>query len=266
MSAEALPELIDSHCHLNYDYSPKSAQDLIREAREQGVSTLMTIGTDMKTLEQVVSLSEQFEGVYHSVGMHPHDAIDFRDEHEQVLRDAAKHPKCRAIGEIGLDYHYAHSPREIQVQVLKRQLRIASEVGLPVVIHSREAEPELLEALKDYAANLAGSRIPGVIHCFTGTQAFGDACLDLGFYISFSGILTFKNAESLRECARAFPLDRLLVETDSPYLAPIPFRGKKCEPSMVKLTAMKLAELKGLSVEEVAAATTANAKKLFNLP
>lgn len=148
---------------------------------------------------------------------------------------------------------------------MRAQWEIAAELGQPLVIHSRNAEAELLSELREFCRQIQPSQIPGIIHCFTGTRGFGEACLELGFYISFSGILTFKNADDLRECAKAFPIDRLLVETDSPYLAPIPFRGKKCEPRMVKQTGLKLAELKGLDVAAVAAATTTNAKRVFRL-
>jgi TatD DNase family protein len=257
--------LIDSHCHLEYDYAPKDTAALIAEARAAGVEYLVTIGTDAASWPKVAEISERHAEVYHTVGMHPHEAVDFRDEHLELLEKAATHPKCRAIGEIGLDYHYDHSPREIQRSRLGQQLEIARRVSQPIVIHSREGEPDLLAQLTEHVKLLPGDHIPGVIHCFTGTRGFGQACLELGFYISFSGILTFKNAEDLRECARAFPLDRLLVETDSPYLAPIPFRGRKCEPSMVRMTAQKLAEIKGVSFEEVAKATTTNSRKLFRI-
>jgi TatD DNase family protein len=182
-----------------------------------------------------------------------------------TLDKAGRHPKCRAIGEIGLDYHYDHSPRDIQKSALKLQLDLARQLGLPVVIHSRDGEEDLLQALTDYSKQLTTGSIPGIIHCFSGTVAFGQACLDLGFYISFSGILTFKKADEVRTAAQLFPLDKILVETDAPFLAPIPHRGRKCEPSMVRLTALKLAELKGISFEEVARTTTANSKRVFRI-
>ena len=256
-------KLIDSHCHLNYDYEPKVLADLVREAREAGIEWLITVGTEVATTAEVQAISELYPEIFHTVGMHPHETIDFKDEDIATLECAAAHPKCVAIGEIGLDYHYDHSPRPIQVQRLNEQLALALRVKKPIVIHSREGEDDLLKALTHYATQITDGRVPGVIHCFTGTYGFGQACLDLGFYISFSGILTFKNAEELRACARAFPLERLLVETDSPFLAPIPYRGKKCEPAMVKLTAQKLAEVKGLTFEKVALATYANTRRVF---
>lgn len=258
-------ELFDSHCHLTYDFAPKTADDLIREAQAVGVTRLMVIATDLPSIEQARALSERHAQVWHTAGIHPHEAVSLSDSDLATLAAALRHPKCRAAGELGLDYYYDHSPRDLQIQRLQQQLDLAAEAEQPVVIHSREAEADLLPMLAAYAEKVRAGAPVGVIHCFTGTLPFGKACLDLGFDISFSGILTFKNAEDLREAARAFPLERLLVETDSPYLAPIPHRGRKCEPQMVRFTAMKLAEIKGVSSEEIARVTTANARRLFRL-
>ncbi|MEO5969167.1 MAG: TatD family hydrolase [Bdellovibrionia bacterium] len=257
--------LIDSHCHLNYDYLPKSLEDILGEAQLAGVESLVTIGTDLASIGEIQTISEKYPNVYHTVGVHPHDAVVLKPEDMPILEKAGRHPKCRAIGEIGLDYHYDHSPRDVQKSALKLQLDLARQLGLPVVIHSREGEEDLLQALTEYSRQLPADAIPGIIHCFSGTVAFGQACVELGFYISFSGILTFKKADEVRTAAQLFPLDRILVETDAPFLAPIPYRGKKCEPSMVKVTALKLAELRGISFEEVARATTANSKRVFRI-
>jgi TatD DNase family protein len=257
--------LIDSHCHLNYDYSPKSLDQVLEEASAAGVEALVTIGTDLASSAEIQKISDQYSHVYHTIGVHPHDAVGVKTGDLALLESAARHPKCRAIGEIGLDYHYDHSPRDIQKTVLDRQLQLARKLELPIVIHSREGEDDLLSALKSHCQHLPPSAIPGIIHCFSGTLAFGQACLDLGFYISFSGIITFKKADEVRTAAIQFPLDKILIETDAPFLAPIPHRGKKCEPSMVKLTAMKLAELKGISYEEIARVTTANSKRVFGI-
>ena len=259
--------LVDSHCHLSYDFAPKTADDLVREAHEAGVEYLVAIGTDLENTATLHTLSERHPGVVHTIGVHPHDASTLKPSDLDILRTRARHPLCRAIGEIGLDYHYDHSPRATQIAELEAQLALALELKLPVVVHSREAEDDLLPRLQDYAraAKMRPDQPVGVIHCFTGTRAFGSACLDSGFLVSFSGILTFKNSEDLRDSARAYPLDRLMVETDSPYLAPIPHRGKKCEPSMVRFTAMKLAEIKGVTLDEVAETTTRNARAMFRL-
>ncbi len=256
-------KLIDSHCHLNSDFGPKTCTQLVEEAQLAGVETLITIGTDFKSLPTVQKISENHKNVYHTVGVHPHDTAQTDLKELDELERAATHPKCRAIGEIGLDYHYSHSPQEIQRDLLEQQLEVALKTRLPVVIHSRDAENDLLLFLTQYAQKASG--IPGVIHCFSGTLEFGKKCLDLGFYLSFSGILTFKKADEIRQAAKFFPLERLLIETDSPYLAPVPFRGKKCEPSMIVYTALKLAEIKEISIEQVAEITTENTQKIFQL-
>lgn len=258
-------ELIDSHCHLDYDYAPKGVEQVIAEAQAAGVVAMVTIGVEAARFTGIAAISERFAQVYHTVGVHPHEAEPMQDADLEALRRAAQHPKCRGIGEIGLDYHYDHSPRDKQQKRLHEQLELALELKQPIVIHSREGEDDLLAALKGYAKKVTSDAGPGVIHCFTGTQAFGQACIDLGFYVSLSGILTFKNSEPLRQTVASFPLDRLLVETDSPYLAPIPFRGKKCEPAMIEWTARKLAEIHRVSAEEVAQVTTRNARALFRL-
>jgi TatD DNase family protein len=258
--------LIDSHCHLNYDYDGKTADDLVREAAEAGVESMVTISVDFETHPEVVAISERIPNVFHTVGLHPHEGSRWKDGDADYLRKAAAHPKCRGIGELGLDYYYDHSAHDAQLAALRAQLDLALELRLPIVVHSRDAEADLLPELERYAKRVRPGDEAGVIHCFTGTRDFGKRCLDLGFHISFSGILTFKNAADLREAAKEYPLERLLVETDSPFLAPIPFRGKKGEPRMVVQTAMKLAEVKGLTLAEVAEATTRNAKRLFKLP
>lgn len=257
--------MIDSHCHLNYDYAPKTADDLVREAAEHGVTHLITIGTDAENTLQAKQIADRHENVYFTAGIHPHDSIDEKEGDFEKIRMLAREPKCVAIGEIGIDTHYEHSPLGSQLRNLEQHLALALTRRLPIVIHSRESEDVLLEQLTHYAAKVEG-RSPGVIHCFTGTRAFGQACIDLGFYISFSGIVTFKNADAVKECARDFPLERMLVETDSPYLAPVPFRGKKCEPKMVTETAKAIAMLKGLPYSEIIKQTRLNTSKLFRIP
>lgn len=263
-----LPILIDTHCHLDHDYSPKTTSEVIHEAHQAGIARLITIGTSLDSIPTIQKISDEHPHVFHTLGIHPHDVAGAPEDTISRLEFSAKHPKCRAVGEIGLDYHYEHSPRNIQIEFLEKQLDLALRLNLPVVIHSREGESDLLHALTRYSKNVRNipdRNIPGVIHCFSGTLGFGKACLDLGFYLSFSGILTFKKAEEVQQAAREFPLDRILVETDAPFLAPIPYRGKKCEPWMVRLTAEKLAEIKGLPLETVARTTTENAAKVFGL-
>jgi TatD DNase family protein len=261
------PFLIDTHCHLNYDYdNGKTAVDLVRECSENGVSHLITIGTEPENFDTVQQISNQFPNVFHTIGVHPHDASKVDDQVLSVMRPYLNHPKCVAVGEIGLDYYYEHSDRLKQQKECEAQIELALDSKKPLVIHSRDGEDDLLKILKPYASRHPGGYSLGVIHCFSGSEDFAQACIDLGFYISFSGIFTFKNSESLRLMAKRFPFERLLVETDAPFLAPVPLRGKKCEPYMVKFTALKLAEVLGLPFEEVARQTTKNAIACFGLP
>jgi TatD DNase family protein len=264
-ASEKAVELVDSHCHLNSDFGDRTAEQLIAEAQAAGVKYLVTVGVEIAGLPRLRDLSEKHACVFHTAGVHPHEAATLTPSDIDILHQAARHPKCRAIGEIGLDYYYNHSPRDVQRRVFDQQVEVALDAELPIVVHTRDAETDQLEALSRYRKRVPESRIPGVIHCFTGTRLFAEACIDMGFYVSFSGIITFKNADDLRSTAKALPLDRLLVETDSPYLAPIPMRGKKCEPSYVKYTAMKLAEIKGVPLTTVALTTTANARRVFKL-
>lgn len=255
--------LIDSHCHLDEDFGPKTPEAMVAEAAQHGVKYLVTIGTEPPHFEKLQKIADQFENVFFTAGVHPHETSKVGKGDLEKLRNIAQHPKCRAIGEVGLDYFYLHSPKDAQTGRLSDQLEIALDLKLPIVIHSRDGEMDLLPALEKYAARCSGK--PGVIHCFTGSYAFGKSCIDLGFFVSISGIITFKKSTELRETVRKFPLDRLMVETDSPFLAPEPFRGKKCEPYMVKWTAQKLAELFQESFEKVAELTSKNTMELFKL-
>ena len=258
-------ELVDSHCHLNGDFGARTTGQVISDAQASGVRFMVTVGVEIATLPRLREISEKNACVFHTAGVHPHEASTLTPSDVDILLQAARHPKCRAIGELGLDYYYDHSPRDVQRSVMEQQLEVALQSKLPVVIHTRDAETDQLEALTRYRKKLPEGQIPGVLHCFTGTRIFAEACVEMGFYVSFSGILTFKNADDLRSTAKALPLDRLLVATDSPFLAPIPMRGKKCEPAYVRYTAMKLAEVRGIPFAEVAKATTANARHVFKL-
>lgn len=259
--------LIDTHCHLNYEYDQgKTAEDLVAEAKANGVDYLITIATEEANFETVQKISESIPNVFHTIGVHPHEASLVNETTLKVMRPLLDHPKCVAVGEIGLDYYYEHSDRLKQQQECWSQMEVAIDAKKPLVIHSRDGEDDLLPLLTRYAKAMPAGASPGVIHCFSGTEPFARACMDLGFFISLSGIFTFKNTESLRQMVKGFPLDRLLVETDSPYLAPVPMRGKKCEPFMVKHTALKLAEVLGMSLDELASVTSQNAKRCFNLP
>ncbi|OFZ78593.1 MAG: hypothetical protein A2583_04365 [Bdellovibrionales bacterium RIFOXYD1_FULL_53_11] len=249
----------DSHCHIDGRYASKPHESVVSEARAAGVTGLLTVSTDIASITDASAISEAHDCVWHAAGIHPHEASGWKDGDDKKLLEASKHPRCVAIGETGLDYHYDHSPRDKQRAVFELQLATGRDARKPVIIHSREAEEDTLEMLKKFPG------LRGVIHCFTGSGDFGRACLDMGFYISFSGIVTFGSARDLQECARTFPLDRLLIETDAPFLAPIPMRGRKCEPSMLPHTARKIALLRGMPVEDLAAATTHNALELFGI-
>src|SRR2546423_710579 len=243
---------IDSHCHIDGAEYDADREDVIARARDAGVTTMLNVGTGdphSGAFERAVELAETHEGIYAAIGVHPHDAKLFDNAAEQRLLDLARRSEqVIAWGEIGLDYHYDHSPRDVQREVFKRQLGLVRALNLPVVIHSREADTDTISILREA---LAGYQPAGVMHCFGGSLGMAEAAIDLGFFISFAGNLTFKKAEDLRDVARELPLDRLLIETDCPYLTPVPFRGKRNEPARVVETARCLAELHGKELGEI---------------
>ncbi len=255
---------IDSHCHIDGAEYDTDREEVIARARAAGVTAMLNVGTGdphSGAFERAVDLAEKHEEIYAAVGVHPHDAKLFDNAAEQKLLELTKQSRrVIAWGEIGLDYHYDHSPREVQREVFRRQLRLARSVHLPVVIHSREADEDTITILKE---ELAGHDRGGVMHCFGGSLTTARGAIELGFFISFAGNLTFKKAEALREVARHLPLDRLLIETDCPYLTPVPFRGKRNEPARVIETAQCLAELRGQELEEIGRITSENFARLF---
>ncbi len=252
--------LVDSHCHLDYSPMVDDLSGTLARARTAGVGTLLTIGTKLREFPKIRAIAEAHENIFCSVGVHPHEAENEQTD-AKALIELAKHPKVVGIGESGLDYYYDKSPRDRQQENFRAHIRAASETGLPLIVHTRDAEADTASMLAE--AKGAGP-LKGVLHCFTSSRQLADKALELGFYISISGIVTFKNAEDLRETIRHVPLERLLVETDSPYLAPVPMRGKSCEPAYVAHTAAKVAELKGVSGEELASVTSANFFTLFD--
>lgn len=262
-----MTQFIDSHCHIDGPEYDADREDVIARARAAGVTTMLNVGTgdpNSGAFERAVELAEKHEEIYAAVGVHPHDAKLFDDGAEQRLCDLVKGSKrLVAWGEIGLDYHYDHSPRDVQRTVFQRQLKLARELNLPVIIHSREADDDTVSILRE---ELSGYQHAGVLHCFGGSLQMALTAIDLGFYVSFAGNLTFKKAEDLREIARQLPLDRLMVETDCPYLTPVPFRGKRNEPARVVETAACLATLQGVEVSEVARITSENFARLFGVP
>ena len=251
---------IDSHCHLNYKGLVEQQQQVLERARAAGVGTMLTISTRESEWDDVISIAEREDDIWATVGIHPHEA----DAHAHIdtakLIDRAQHPRVVGIGESGLDYYYDHSDRDQQQTSFRAHIAAARETGLPVIVHTRDAEEDTAAILRD---EMGQGAYPGVIHCFTASDAFADIALQLGFYISISGIVTFKNAKDLQATAARVPIDRLLIETDSPFLAPVPHRGKTGEPAFVADTARFLATLRGVDVMTLADATSANFHRLF---
>ncbi len=253
--------LVDSHCHLDFpDYAGK-VDEVLARARAAGVTVCISIGTELKRFPGVKAVAEANPDVWCSVGVHPHESEKELLDDEAALVAEAAHPKVVGIGETGLDYYYEHSPRQPQQANFRSHIAAARRTGLPVIVHTRDAEDDTIAILRE---EMAKGPFTGLIHCFTGTQKLADAALELGFYISVSGIATFKNSAALRDVIKSVPLDRLLVETDAPYLAPVPHRGKTNEPAFVVHTAAMLAELKSVPETELAAATTENFFRLFS--
>ncbi len=255
---------IDSHAHIDGPEYDTDREDMLDRAHAAGVSMILNVGTGdphSGVLERAVALGERHSGIYTAIGTHPHDARLYDDQVEDRIKTLVKdNPRIIAWGEIGLDFHYDNSPRDVQVAVLKRQLIAVRDCNLPVVIHTREAEQETIDILEKESSE---SKLSGVLHCFSGSLRLAMKAIELGFLISFSGIITFKKADELRAVARQVPLDRMLIETDCPYLAPIPFRGKRNEPTYVVEVARCLAEIHGKSIEEIGKVTSVNFTNLF---
>ena len=252
--------LVDSHCHLDFPEFAPELDAVVARAKDAGVGVCVTIGTKMSGFARVREVAERFDNVWCSVGIHPHEAEGELLDSATPLIEAARHRKVVGIGESGLDYYYEHSPREAQQKNFRAHIAAARETGLPLIVHTRDADDDTIAILREETARAPFS---GLIHCFTGTQALANAALEIGFSISVSGIATFKNSQALRDVIASVPLDRLLVETDAPYLAPVPVRGKRNEPAFVAHTAAALAALKGVSAGDLAAATTENFFRLF---
>ncbi len=255
--------LIDTHLHLDFDAFDADRDEVVARAVEAGVHQMITIGINVETSRRAVALAERYEAVYAAVGVHPNEAHTWTPEVDAELRALAAHPKVVAIGEIGLDYHWERVPPEHQHLVFRAQLRLAADVGLPVVIHDREAHDDVVRVVQEWVSEAGVGTRTGVFHCFSGDREMAGRVLDLGFYVGVDGPVTFKNARRLHALVAELPLDRLLVETDAPFLTPHPYRGRRNEPAHVRLVAQRVAELRGVSVEEVARATSHNARRLF---
>jgi len=253
--------LADTHAHLSWASFAEDREKVISRARKVDVKYIVNIGFDLDGSREAIELAEKHEGLYATVGIHPHNASQLNENVLDKLRKLSENPKAVAIGEIGLDYYRNLSPREIQKKAFEAQLILAEELGLPVVIHDREAHADTLEILSKFKG-----KINGIMHCFSGSREMAEQCIKSDFYISFAGPVTFPNSHKLHEIAKRIDLNKILLETDSPWLAPQEMRGKRNEPAFLLFTAKKIAKLKGISVDELAEATTENAKEIFQLP
>ena len=253
--------LVDSHCHLDFPDFASELDTVVARARAAGLGRIVTICTRVRKFAQVLAVAEKFPEIFCSVGTHPHNAHEELDIDTNALIALTKNPKVVAIGEAGLDYHYNNSPRDAQAQGLRQHIAASRETGLPLVIHSRDCDADMVKILKEESGK---GTFPAVLHCFTGGRDLAMRAIDLGHYVSFTGILTFKNSQALRDIAHELPADRILVETDAPYLAPLPYRGKRNEPAFVAETAKVLADCRSVSADEIARQTTENFFRLFN--
>lgn len=253
--------LVDSHCHLDFPDFADDLEGVVERARQAGVGYLLTIGTHLTRVDSVIAIADRFSNIFCSIGIHPHAAANEpKVTAEHLVHMAARHPKIIAFGETGLDFYYEHSPRDAQERSFRTHIEAARKSGLPLIVHTRDADDRMIAILEEEQGRGA---FPGVLHCFSSGRRLAEAALDMGMYISMSGIVTFKRADDLREIVKDVPLDRLLVETDAPYLAPVPFRGKRNEPAYVAHTAACVAEVKGLQPAELADQTTENFFRLF---
>ncbi|MFQ5849181.1 MAG: TatD family hydrolase [Candidatus Binatia bacterium] len=255
--------LIDTHAHIQSEEFASDINEALERARGAGVEKIIVVGGagDLSSNDAGLELSRHRPGLFATVGMHPHDAREVREEDLSWLRGLTRDPKVVAVGETGLDFYYEHSPRQVQMELFCRFIHMACETELPLVVHDRDAHREVAEFIRREGKG----KVRGVLHCFTGDFEDAKIFLDLGLYLSFTGIVTFKNAGGLREVVRKIPLDRVLVETDAPYLAPVPYRGRRNEPAFVQLVAETIAEVRGLTADEVARTTSLNAQALFGI-
>ncbi len=253
--------LIDSHCHLDFPDFAEERDAIIARAKAAGVGRMITISTFVSRYESYRAIAEAYDNVWFTVGTHPHQSHEEPEATVEKLVELASHPRCIGIGEAGLDYHYDKSPRDIAARVFRTHIAAARETGLPLVIHARDADEDVAQILRE---EMGKGAFKALLHCFTASRMLAETGLELGLYVSFSGVVTFKNSQDLRDIARDVPLDRILVETDAPFLAPVPYRGKRNEPAYVAATAATLAEVKGVSAEEMAQATTQNVLRLFS--
>ncbi|MBS3678633.1 TatD family hydrolase [Ornithinibacillus massiliensis] len=253
--------LFDTHVHLNARQFLEDRDEVIKRAFDTGVTYMVVVGFDRETIPLAIEIAEQYDTIYAAVGWHPVDAIDMTDEDLTWIEELSQHPKVVAIGEMGLDYHWDKSPKDVQKEVFRKQIQLAKKVKMPIIIHNREATEDIITILQEENAKEIG----GIMHCYNDSAEYVQTCLDMNFYISLGGPVTFKNAPMPKEVAAMVPIDRLLIETDAPFLAPHPNRGKRNEPAYVKLVAEKIAEIRQISLEELSEKTTENACSIFKI-
>lgn len=251
--------LIDTHAHIDM-IEGQSIEETVKNAKDNGVEKIIIPGVEPSSFDKIIEIAEKFDNVYALLGVHPSEAKTYNDEVENTIRKLSKNPKVVGIGEIGLDYYWDKSFNELQKEVFIKQIKLANELKLPIIVHDREAHKDTYDILKEYNK---GSDV--VMHCFSGSVEFARECVKLGMYIALGGVVTFKNAIKMKEVAKDIPIENLLVETDSPYLTPVPYRGKENQPTYVRFAAEEIAKLRETSYEEIAEATTANAEKIFNI-
>lgn len=253
--------LIDTHVHLNVQAFDEDRHEVIERARENGIRRMINVGFNRETIPSSIALAEQYDFIYSTVGWHPTDAKDMTQDDLAWIESLCRHEKVVAIGEIGLDYYWDTSPKDVQARVFREQIRLARKLGMPIVIHNRDAHHDVVQILREEKA----AEVGGVMHCYSGSWETAQMCLDMNFYISFGGPVTFKNAKQPKEVLEKVPLERLLIETDAPFLAPHPYRGKRNESSYVRLVAETAAQIKGISLEELAEITSKNAVSIFGI-
>ncbi|MBM7573137.1 TatD family hydrolase [Aquibacillus albus] len=253
--------LFDTHVHLNVSHFNEDLEEVINRAGDAGVDYMVVVGFDHETIPKAIALAEKYSYIYAAVGWHPVDAIDMTDKELNWIEELSEHPKVVALGEMGLDYYWDKSPKDVQKEVFRRQIQLAKKINMPIIIHNREATEDIIQVLQEEKAETVG----GIMHCYNDSATYVQTFLDMNFYISLGGPVTFKNATLPKEVAQMVPLERLLIETDCPFLAPHPNRGKRNEPAYVKLIAEKIAELRNSSFEEISHATTNNAFRFFGI-
>ena len=249
----------DTHAHYDSEAFDSDRYELLDRLFQESVNKIVSVGCACESWQPVVQLAERYDNLYAALGLHPEDIYDLPNDYLRQLEELAKHPKVKAIGEMGLDYHYESYDRELQIKIFREQLQLADKLSMPIIIHSRDATADTLEILRDLRPKKA------VMHCFSGSAETAREILDLGLYISFTGVITFKNARRAVEACAEVPLDRLMLETDCPYMAPVPCRGQRCDSSMIRFTAEKIGEIKGLTADEVIRSCNENADRFFEM-